>query len=145
MTCRYSLWLQYSDQKFYLAPRFSIAVEEESDFETVNYGGGCCGDILGRDWHFGVKFVGNCSLASAFALNAQLQAFLDKACDDMVDLILYRRVCDETALQYKVSKPRVHMVDTITQFTRQRILSMDLIVALSQWPPDNTGVVEVGP
>lgn len=142
MSCRYSLWLQYDNNKFYLSPRSSIGVEEESDFESVNYGEGCCAEALDRDWHFKLKFSGGCTVSGAWTLFNQLQAFLDQACVAATDLILYRQVCNETPLQYRVSKPKAHMIETRTQW--YGILSMDLLVTLAQWPPDGVGVVEVG-
>lgn len=144
MSCRYQLWLQYDNNKFWLSPRYSIAVEEETDFEAVNFGGGCCGDVIDRTWHFKLRFVGACDLASAWALYNQLQNFLDQACATQVDLLLNRQVCDETVLTYRVTKPQAHMIETITQFQQPRILTIDLVVTLNVWVEAGDGAVLVG-
>lgn len=146
MACIYTLLLRYDNNKFYLAPRFSIDVVETSgDFETVD-DSGCadCGQPKDRTWHFKAHFEGGCSLASAWALYNQLQAFLNQACDPSKDLIVSRRVCDETALEYKVTKASVKMVDVINQYLKQRVLTMDITLELTAWVQTGEGAVLVG-
>lgn len=137
---RYQLYLQYDDQKFWLAPKSSITVEEPADMETVDFGGGCCGDVIDRTWHFKLRFLGNCSLASAWALYNALLTFLENACASNTDLLLNRVVWDEPVLTFRVTKPQAKMLDPNTQYIRERILSIDLVLTLNEWTvPD--GVV----
>lgn len=142
---RYSLLLRYGTNKFWLSPRVSIGVEESSDFDTPDQssqtcGGLLCSDIQTTTYKFVLYFVGNCSLKSAWALYSQLVTFLQQGCT--TDLILERRVQDEDPLVFKVTKAVPQMVDTITQFTQERILKINLALSLKAWDP--SGAILVG-
>jgi len=144
MTCRYTLWLQYDVNKFYLAPRSSILVEEETDFEQLQFAGDCCAKIANRDWHFKLHFVSGCdTLLTAWTMFQRLEIFLDVACSQ--DLTINRKVCDESLLVYKITNPRATMVETNTQlYARPRSLTIDLVLGMQVWPPDGMGVVSLG-
>lgn len=141
----YQLYLRYDDQVLWLAPRHSIkVVETRGEFETVNYGAGCCGQINDRQYKFVLQFVGGCSYAAALSLYQQLVDFVNRTCDPEVDMLLYRRVWDEIPTVYKVSKALYKMIDVLYQYITQHIYSIDLVFTLLQWPPPGTGVVEIG-
>jgi hypothetical protein len=142
MSCRYTLLLRYGTNKFYLAPRSSVLdVEEDKDLETVE-DTSCCGQARNRTWKIKAHFLGNCSLASAWALFNSLQIFLNAACAS--DLIIERTVCDEPALIYKVTKVSPRMTDVINQYTKQRVLTMEITFSLTTWIEAGNGAVLVG-
>lgn len=136
MTCRYTLLLRYGSNRFYLAPRVNIEIEENLEqVETAS----CCGSLKNRTWTIKAHFVGNCSLATAWALFRALETFLDEACSE--DLVLERTVCDEPALIYKVTKVTPRMVDVINQYIKQRILTMEITFGLTTWTETGEGAV----
>lgn len=143
MPNQYTLFLSYNDQKLYLAPRHSISVQEATDFETFADEVSCgCVVPTSRTFKFTVWFGNGCSLASAWALYNQLVAFLADSCDS--DLLLSRRVFDEPALVFKVTKSSLRMIDTQSQFFSPRSLKMEFIVTLKDWATVGTGQVLVG-
>lgn len=118
----------------YLAPRHSIRVEESSEFERfadeeVRCGGAGCSTNSKREFTFRLYFIGNGSLASAWALRQQLETELTKACDEQI--LLYRKVRDEPALVYQINSSRIKMIDTVTQFTCERMIIVELTVKVS--------------
>jgi hypothetical protein len=145
MTCRYTLVLHYDTNKFYLAPRASIHVEEDRDMEALASSGGCtnCGGTPDRDWKLKLHFEGNCSSETAWAFYRRLQAFLDDACDS--DLLIERSVCDETPLLYKVTRTQHRMTDIYNQYLRNRLLTIEMLFSLTGWISTGSGVVLVGP
>jgi hypothetical protein len=145
MTCRYTLVLHYGTNKFYLAPRASIYVEEDRDMESLASAGECasCGGTPDRDWKLKLHFEGNCSSETAWAFYRRLQAFLDDACDS--DLLIERSVCDETPLLYKVTRTQHRMTDIYNQYLRNRLLTIEVVLSLTAWAVTGSGVVLVGP
>lgn len=144
MTCTYTLLLHYDKYKFYLAPKISLEVQEDNDLESLTDSGcATCGSAKDRTWKLKLHFLGNCSLASAWALFNQLQAFLQAGCEHG-DLLIERSVCDEDPLVYQVTKAILRMTDVINQYTRQRVLTMELTLSLTAWVAEGEGAVLVG-
>lgn len=121
---------------FYLAPKYSIKVEESSDFETLidnASGGGCdgasCALVTEREFKFKLYLLGGGSLASAWSLRSQIDTAL---CVANIDL--YRRVFDETALIYRITSGRTRIVDVRTQYLCESILTLELILKLKSVP-----------
>lgn len=121
----------------YLAPRFSIKVEEATDFEQLtgaDSNAAKCGECSTldseRQFTFKLHLIGGCSLASAWAIRNTIDAQLDLACDSTIEILLRRRVQDEPELVYRVTRGHTRMVDTINQFTRERILTIELQLTL---------------
>lgn len=117
----------------YLAPRHSIRVEESSDFERfadeeIQCGGAGCSTSSKREFTFRLYFIGNGSLASAWALRSQLEQELIKACDEQI--LLYRKVRDEAALVYQINSSQIKMIDTVTQFTCERMIIVELTLTV---------------
>lgn len=145
--CWYTLVLRYGTNKFYLAPRASIVVEEDRDLETISGDSNpckTCDDSEDREWKVKLYFNGGCDLRSAWALHDLLKAFLDAACL-AGDLTIERTVCRETPLVYEVKKARLRMVDVILQrLASPRTLSMELTLELGAWIEAGEGAVLVG-
>jgi hypothetical protein len=144
MACRYTVLLRYDDQRYYLAPRHSISLDEGRDFESVDDSSECdtCGVDQDRTWKFLAHFT-SCDLYGAQAMYNSLTGFLEAACAS--DLVIERRVCNEPVLVYKVKKARARMGDTLGQrLGRPRLLSMELTFELTTWIDDGDGVVLVG-
>jgi len=119
----------------YLAPIRSIRVEESSDFEKVTTNDVACGSCTltqEREFTFRLFLLGGGSLESAWSIQRRIVAQLQLACSQQI--LLYRKVQDETALQYKVVKGTIRMVDTIDQFTCERILALELVLTLVSVP-----------
>lgn len=118
----------------YLAPRKSIFVEESKDFEKLvsdSQASDCataCSNNSKREFVFTIHFAGGGSLRSAWALHAQVLAQLELACDQ--EILLERTVQDEDTLEYQVSGGILRMIDTINQFTCERVLTMELTLKL---------------
>ena len=130
MTCRYTLKIG----TLYLAPRKSIAIVESADFEKLadeSQASDCataCSNNSKREFGFTIHFLGGGSLDSAWSLYNQLKAQLLLACTQQV--LLQRRVCDEDILEYQVTGGSTRMVDTINQFTCERVLTIEFTVKL---------------
>lgn len=140
----YNLFLRYDDNVFWLSPRKSITVSEDSDFESNNYGGGCCNGVLDTTWKFTLYFKSGCTLESAWNLYNLLHAFLSRGCSASTDLLLSRQVAGETPLVYKVTKFKASMKDTILQFQQKHVLSIQLELTLTTWISDGDGQVVIG-
>lgn len=142
--CYYKLYLQFDVNKFYLAPRNSLLVEEAKDFEQVSYDSacGCSDNIKDRTWNFTLYFR-DCNLQNAWILYNRLGAFLVAGCA-AGDMTLNRQVCNESLQTHLVSQPQIRMVDTVTQFLRQPILKIDFKLQLDVWPPAGVGEVVIG-
>lgn len=148
MACWYTLVLRYGTNRFYLAPRASITVEEDRDLEQILDGDsdGCktCDDEGDREWKLRLYFNGGCDLRSAWSLHDSLKAFLEAACT-AGDLTIERTVCRETPLVYEVKKAKLRMVDVVLQRSaRPRMLSMELTLELGSWVEAGEGAVLVG-
>lgn len=144
--CWYTLVLRYGTNKFYLAPRASITVEEDRDLESFDQDSGCstCGSPKNRTWKIKLYFDGGCDLVSAWSLYNLVQAFIDAGCL-AGDLTLERTVCRETPLVYQVKKAKLQMTDTHLQRSgRPRTLSMNVEFALTSWVIAGEGAVLVG-
>lgn len=118
----------------YLVPRKSVAIAESSDFERLvdeSQASDCataCSSNSRREFVFTIYFQGGGSLRSAWALHAQVLAQLDLACDQ--EVLLRRRVQDEDWLEYQVTGGTLRMTDTISQYTCERVLTMELALKL---------------
>ena len=133
----------------YLAPRASIMVEESNDFEQLTGADAACGGCGfsgSRTFKFTIHFIGGCSLQTAWNLYNRLQTALCATNEDGTpkDILLERRVYDETPLIYKITKNTMRMVDVINQYLRTHILSIEFVVTLVAWPPEGTGEVILG-
>lgn len=146
MSCYYTLLFHYNNQSYYLAPRKSIIVVEDTDLESVQDSkcANCGSTPADRTWGFIVNFEGGCDLASAWALFNQFMAFWNAACKASADMIVERQVCDEPALVYKVTNVKATMADVINQYLRERVLTMKVTLTLTAWAPTGQGVVLVG-
>lgn len=145
MSCYYTLLFHYNDQRYYLAPRYSIQIVEDTDLETVKDSGcsSCGGKPQDRSWGFKVNFEGGCDLASAWILYNQFIAFWNAACVAGADMLVERTVCDEPALVYKVTNVKATMADVLNQYLKQRVLTMKVTLELTAWIQAGEGAVVV--
>lgn len=128
----------------WLAPRNSIAIRESRDFERIaGQDSGKCGSACSlnveREFTFEIDFFGGGSLASAWALSNRLLSQLTAACTQEVDV--YRQVCDETAIQYRVKRGSLRMTDTLPQFLCERILRQELKLTLVNSGPQVSPII----
>lgn len=117
----------------YLAPRKSIVIEEPSDFmQLVNDDQVCGGCTLSgeRTYKFKVCFLGGGSLDSAWALYSVLEEELDLACDSSLEILLRRRVQDESELVYRITKASIRIVDPVAQYICERVLCAEVSLTL---------------
>lgn len=146
--CWYTLVLRYGTNRFYLAPRASITIDEGNDLESQDdSSSGCagCGSPTNRSWKFKAYFDGACDLSSAWTLFNQLQAFLDAACAASADITIERTVCNETPLVYQVKKANLRMTDThLQRIAKPRQLVMEIKLELAAWVQTGEGAVLVG-
>lgn len=144
-----------------LAPISSIFIDESGDFESLANGdaasaanaGGCasgssssgCSSLTSeRTFNFKIHFKGNGSLANAWARYSTLLAQLDQACSGSL-VLLRRQVQDEPMLIYAVqSRSTARMIDVVNQYTCERILTIELALALKATSSLNNGLVITG-
>lgn len=135
---RYTLKLISSTGDFYLAPRPSVTVEESSDFEQLtsldqkacNAGG--CSTLEGeRQFTFKLYINGAGSLDTAFKFMERLKAALQPACEGE-EVLLFRRVYDETALVYKIKSDwSLRIVNVESQYDCDRVLTLEMRLTLT--------------
>lgn len=128
----------------YIAPRRSIIVHEPADFERIvneDAGSkGCftCGSTRKNyEITFKLELLGGGSLESAYVLRRQIDAELTSGCSGgpygLADseFLLTRRVRDETPVEYIVNSGYTRVVDPISQFQCEAILTIELTLGLS--------------
>lgn len=117
----------------YLAPRKSIYIEEPPDFmQLINEDTRCGSCTLSgeRTYKFKVCFSGGGSLESAWALYLVLEEELSLACDSTIEILLRRRVHDESELVYRITKASIRIVDPIAQYICERVLCAEVNLTL---------------
>lgn len=118
----------------WLAPRASITVIESDDFEALtpkDEGSGCanCGGdnaISRREIVIKLRYRGRGSLATAWHMYNQTEAVLNAGCALNLQIGFERRVCDEPWLKYNIRSSYQRQVDTWSQRTCDRILTVEL-------------------
>lgn len=116
----------------YLRPRASVVVEEPPDFmQLVNEDTKCGSCTLSgeRTYKFKVCFLGGGSLESAWSLYNVLEEELQLACDGE-EILLRRRVFDETELVYRITKASIRIVDPSLQYDCERTLCAEVSLTL---------------
>lgn len=140
--CRYTVKIG----KFYLAPNPSIQVIEADDFETFDTGsdqekcstcsGTTASQVNKREVTLKLRYKGQGSLVTAWSIYNKLEAVLGAGCATKKQIGFYRRVCDEPALTYNIRRATQRMIETWSQRTRQRVLTIELKLVLAPYNSD---------
>lgn len=117
----------------WLAPVRSIRIQESSDFQQdLDVEASCgCGTVLTtkRTYAFKIIISGGGSLASAWSIYNRIKTELNLA--SCSQLLLRRRVYDETEQVYKITKASLREIDVLGEYLCERLLTLDMKLTIT--------------